>query len=207
MTADAAIHAGTQVGAAVAAALAARELTEARVREIVREELAAERAARQRTSAARLDAEYARAVATLDRLRDELRADAEKLGHDREQSVDVDARSPVKSLNAVVDGDDADGHRRRKFHDQLTDFVWANLTILTLGDRPDTREHVEGQLAGGHGVGDLVEPRAEHDSDIIRGGHETSPSLVADTRSVGESPRPDAQPASGAGHQDGGSAS
>lgn len=40
MTADAAIHAGTQVGAAVAAALAARELTEARVREIVREELA-----------------------------------------------------------------------------------------------------------------------------------------------------------------------
>lgn len=171
--ASAAAHAGTQVGAAVAAALAARELTEARVREIVREELAAH---------------------------------AAKLGHDGVEALVGDARPALDPLDPVLQVNRADGKQGHPLGDDAVELIKAMLDIV-LTDGAKGQEAFKDCLARRHGVGNLIEHGAEHRADFLGVGHETSPSLDGlDSLSVGESPRPDAQPASGAGHQGGGGA-
>ncbi len=127
-----------------------RAPTEARVREIVREEL----------------------------------AHAGELGQEPGQSLGRDTGSAFQSFYPVVESDDTGRHHRRQFLDELAQFLRGYLRVVTT-DGAKVGELVENDVAGCHGVGDLVDKGPQSGAGVVGCDYDASPSFGVDSQSVG----------------------
>ncbi|ACC42348.1 hypothetical protein MMAR_3940 [Mycobacterium marinum M] len=161
-------------------------LAEARVREIVREERAAENTAQARRHAAWRAEQCAQAKATIERLQAEL----EELGHASGEAIQVDARAPGQDLESALKRDHPVSQSGAKTQHRFFEMLQACVTLAAFGDSSgQIAQRGDSEAAGAHEFGDLVQHGTEHVPGVVGGGvHDASPSLDGDAPSVGDGP-------------------